>query len=451
MKNAAKIPFPKFAGLIAVCCLLLPFTMAALPAAGPAPTPTVDPSVLVEGIHTADNPSFTYSGADWKPVNGGMQTGVQHAMIMWQVKLKKTGVVVVEYRAEQGGGHFQVQVDDEPAGEPVDTSAGTPGARQYWVSPTLKPGLHPFYLTSLDDRSVNFSAVGIGPIFKAQDAAFDNEAPGILTFGEWTRQDYQMAANGGRADISGEDSGAQVIVFEQNFPGSVNVNLISTDQMGQVVAELDGLPAKIPYQTPGEPIAVSIILGKTEPGRHVLEVMGDGAENIVRFDGFKISEKKSAAAANPALQLTKTALEETPHVTVEHPLPVIAGGKYHACIVSVEGQVQCSGYNVYGQLGRGPEGASLDILPMGPVHGLDKGGEVHRGGQQPYLRAAYRRNHQMLGQQSIRPVGQRVHGLFCQRAGGRHRIGRRSGGYHCRSKPHLRHPLGRPRAVLGQQ
>jgi alpha-tubulin suppressor-like RCC1 family protein len=370
--NSVFFPYSKLIGLCAVITMLTPFqSVNAYLADQKNPVQAGDP--LTTGIYTPDNPAIVYSGSDWTVGGEAAETKIAHAIAMWQVTLKEAGVVVVQYRASVEAGQFQVQIDSEPADEPVDQNTSNTGEYQYWVSRTLKTGTHKVFFTSLDERPVNFTSIAIGPVVKSRDAVYDNADPGAIIFGEWTVTNFPVIANGGKAIVSGPKSGPIIVVFDQQFPGSVNVNLISTEENGQAHIVLDGLPTNFPYKTPGEPIAVSIIVGKTEPGRHVLMISGDGAGNIVRFDGYKLSEKRPANLPTLNPKDDPNSSEYKPNITVEHPLPALSAGKYHACYVNREGGVLCRGFNASGQLGRGPEETSLNILPLGNVYGLESG------------------------------------------------------------------------------
>jgi alpha-tubulin suppressor-like RCC1 family protein len=379
--NAVLFPLKKLISLCAAFSLLTPLSPVNHPPNGStlfgrSTSLILETEALKPGLYSPDNPGFVYSGSDWTVQNGSAETKVQHAIVMWQVTLNTPGVIIMKYDPAPDAGEFQVQFDSDPLDEPVNQAAGEMGTAQYWVSRTLKAGEHKIYLTSLDEKPVNFSAVAIGPIVEPRDAVYDNAEPGAIVFGKWTEMNFVMAANGGKAAISGADSGPIFVVFEQQFPGSLNVNMISTEESGRVHVVLDGLPTDFPYQTPGEPIAVSIIIGKTEAGRHVLMITGDDSKNVVRFDGYKISEKRPANMPTLDPKKDPNSKEYTPVITVEHHLPALSAGKYHACFVDIKGGVQCRGYNASGQLGRGSEGSSLDILPIGPVDGLDSGVEA---------------------------------------------------------------------------
>jgi alpha-tubulin suppressor-like RCC1 family protein len=370
--NIVSFPYSKLIGLCAVITMLTPFQPANMFLPGQKnPVQAGDP--LTTGIYTPDNPAIVYSGSDWTVSEGAAETKIAHAIALWQVTLKEAGVVVVQYHPAADAGQFQVQLDSEPADDPVNQSSIGTEEYQYWVSRTLKPGTHKVFFTSLDERPVNFTSIAIGPVVKSRDAVYDNADPGAIIFGEWTTTNFPVIANGGKAIVSGLKSGPIIVVFDQQFPGSVNVNLISTEEAGQAHIVLDGLPTNFPYQTPGEPIAVSIIVGKTEPGRHVLMISGDGAGNVVRFDGYKLSEKRPANMPTIDPKDDPNSSEYKPIITVEHSLPVLSAGKYHACYVDRNGGVNCRGYNASGQLGRGPEETSLNILPLGTVYGLDSG------------------------------------------------------------------------------
>jgi hypothetical protein len=375
--KSVSFPFPKLTGIgaafITMFALIFLLALPVTPATAAAPTPTLKAEYLSTGVYEPDNPAFIYSGTDWDVKDGSASTLIEHAIVLWHVSLKEPGVVIVEYRSSPGAGQFQVQIDSDEVIGPLSQSTGDADSKQYWVSPTLKAGSHRIFLSSLDNGPVNFSRVAVGPVVKARDAAFDNSDPGAIIFGEWTEKSFPITANKGKAIISGENSGPIFVVFEQKFPGSVNVNLISTSEHGQAHVVLDGIPTNFPYQTPGEPIAVSIITGKTEPGRHVLMITGDGKDNIVRFDGFKISEKIPANMPTMDPKKDPESPEYVPEISVDHQRPALSAGKYHACYLSKDGGVQCRGYNASGQLGRGPEGSSLSILPLAPVHNLEQG------------------------------------------------------------------------------
>lgn len=375
--NTVPFPFSKLTGPCAAFVTMFAlFTLLALPvspAAAAAPTPTLKADYLSTGVYKPDNPAFIYSGTDWDVEDGSATTTIENAIVLWHVTLKEPGVVIVEYRSSPDAGQFQVQIDSEETIGPVRQSTGDAGSKQYWVSPTLKAGSHRIFLSSLDNGPVNFSRVAVGPVVKARNAVFDNTDPGAIIFGEWTEKNFPIASNKGKAIISGEESGPIFVVFEQKYPGSVNVNLVSTSEHGQARVVLDGIPTNFPYQTPGEPITVSIIVGKTEPGRHVLMITGDGTENIVRFDGFKLSEKIPANMPTIDPKKDPESPEYIPEITVDHQRPALSAGKYHACYLSKEGGVECRGYNASGQLGRGAEGSSLSILPLAPVTGLESG------------------------------------------------------------------------------
>lgn len=379
--NNVHFPFSRLISVCAALVLIAPFTSAGSPL--PAANLTTAPELtsLTPGIYQPDNPAFIFSGSDWKVSGNKAETEIENAIVLFQVALKDAGVVIVEYRSSPGAGQFQVQIDKDPMTGPVRQSIGGADVLQYWVSPTLKPGTHKLFLSSLDNGPVNFTRIGIGPVTKPRDAIFDNTDPGAIIFGTWTPAKFPVAANGGKVVVSGPDSGPIFVVFDQSYQGSVNVNLISTEDKGMAHVVLDGLPTNFPYQTPGAPIAVSIIVGKTEPGRHVLMITGDGADNVVRFDGYKITEKVPAnlPTVDPKTDPESPAFE--PVISVNHSLPALSDGKFHACYIDRAGGVKCRGYNASGQLGRGAAAASLDILPLGPVLGLDSGvAEVAAGG-----------------------------------------------------------------------
>jgi alpha-tubulin suppressor-like RCC1 family protein len=371
--NNVHFPFTKLIGLCAALLLIAPFTSAGNPLPETKPTPAPELTSLTPGIYHPNNPALIFSGSDWTVNENKAETEIENAIVLFQVALKESGVVIVEYHAAPGAGQFQVQIDKNPMVGPISQSIGQADSLQYWVSPTLKAGTHRIFLSSLDNGPVNFARIGIGPLVKARDAVFDNTDPGAIIFGTWTTENYPLASNGGKAVTSGPESGPIFMVFEQKFPGSVNVNLVSTDQKGLAHVVLDGLPTNFPYQTPGKPIAVSIIVGKTEPGRHILMITGDGTDNVVRFDGFKISEKVPMNLPTVDPKTDPDSPEYVPVIKVDHPLPFLSDGKFHACFVDRNGGVKCRGYNASGQLGRGAAAASLNILSLGPVLGLDSG------------------------------------------------------------------------------
>lgn len=359
--------------MCAALVLIAPFTSAGSPLTKANLTTEPELTSLTPGIYSPDNPALIFSGSDWKVGETKAETTIENAIVMWQVALKDPGVVIVEYHSSPNAGLFQVQIDKDPMNGPISQSMGDVDSLQYWVSPTLKAGTHKFFLSSLDSGPVNFTRIGIGPITKPRDAVFDNTDPGAIIFGTWTPANFPISANGGKVVVSGPESGPIFVVFDQKYQGTVNVNLISTEEKGQAHIVLDGLPTNFPYQTPGEPIAVSIIVGKTEPGRHVLMISGGGGDTIVRFDGYKITEKVPAYLPTMDPKTDPDSPEFAPVIKVDHSLPVLSDGKFHACFIDRTGGVKCRGYNASGQLGRGAAAASLDILPLGPVLGLDSG------------------------------------------------------------------------------
>jgi alpha-tubulin suppressor-like RCC1 family protein len=292
---------------LAGCTLKSSSTETVTPSAAPNKSPaTVIPArptetaivsgVLGEGTYLADNPGITYSGSDWTVTSDSAVTDVQNAMAMWQIKLTRPGALVLRFRTSADFGRLQIQFDAGLPETPIDLSAASLESSQYWVSRTLEAGEHTVFLTSLDAKSANLQQVGVAGVLTEETRLHDESDPGVNKFGIWTITDFTAIANNGTAITSRPDSGAIIVVFEQNSSKPVSVRLIATSIQGNAVIDLDGNAMDIPYISTAKPRTNIVGLSNVEPGRHVLKITGDGTKNIVRFDGFEFTRSVSHLA-----------------------------------------------------------------------------------------------------------------------------------------------------------